>query len=174
MIGERLRHYRVDAEIGAGAMGIVYRAFDTVLERPVAIKILSERPDQEIDGARLVDEARNVSALNHPNICTIHDVGEDHNRTFIVMEFIEGQPLTHLLLPDGLNVDSIVNFGGQIADALNHAHDRGIIHPTSRGTTSSSPRISASRCSTSGSRFVFRKTWRPAISSSEPTVERTR
>ncbi len=133
MIGEKLRHYRVDAEVGAGAMGIVYRAFDTVLERPVAIKILSERPDREIDGARLVDEARNVSALNHPNICTVHDVGEDRNRTFIVMELIEGQSLTHLLIPDGLNVESIMNFGHQIADALDHAHGRGIIHRDLKG-----------------------------------------
>ena len=133
MIGETLRHYRVDAEIGAGAMGTVYRAFDTALERSVAIKILSERPDRVMDGARLVDEARKVSALNHPNICTIHDVGEDHNRTFIVMELIEGQQLTQLLVPDGLNIESIMNFGGQIADALNHAHDRGIIHRDLKG-----------------------------------------
>lgn len=133
MIGETLRHYRVDAEIGAGAMGIVYRAFDTVLERPVAIKILSARPDRAMDGARLVDEARKVSALNHPNICTIHDVGEDRNRTFIVMELIEGQQLTHLLVPDGLNIEAVMNFGGQIADALNHAHDRGIIHRDLKG-----------------------------------------
>ncbi len=118
MIGETLRHYRVDAEIGAGAMGIVYRAFDTVLERPVAIKILSERPDQEIDGARLVDEARNVSALNHPNICTIHDVGEDHNRTFIVMEFIEGQPLTPISRPTCGRSASFSSVGASVRGSI--------------------------------------------------------
>ena len=173
MIGETLRHYRVDAEIGAGAMGVVYRAFDTVLERPVAIKILSERPHQEIDEARLVDEARNVSALNHPNICTIHDVGEDHNRTFIVMEFIEGQPLTQLLLPDGLNVDSIVNFGGQIAAALNHAHDRGIIHRDLKGDNVVVTTDMRIKVLDFGLALRLPKETEESISATKPTAERT-
>ena len=172
MIGETLRHYRVDAEIGAGAMGIVYRAFDTVLERPVAIKVLSERPDRKVDPARLVDEARNVSALNHPNICTIHDVGEDRNRTFIVMEFIEGQPLTDLLVPDGLNVDSIMNFGRQIADALNHAHDRGVVHRDLKGDNVIVTTDLRVKVLDFGLALRLPKETAKSITATEPTVDR--
>lgn len=172
MIGETLRHYRVDAEIGSGAMGIVYRAFDTVLERPVAIKILSERPDRATDGARLVDEARKVSALNHPNICTIHDVGEDRNCTYIVMELIEGQQLTHLLLPDGLNIESIMNFGGQIADALNHAHDRGIIHRDLKGDNVVVTTDLRIKVLDFGLALRLAKASEESISATEPTIDR--
>lgn len=168
-----LRHYRVDAEVGAGAMGIVYRAYDTVLERPVAVKILSERPDREVDGARLVDEARNVSALNHPNICTIHDVGEDRNCTFIVMELIEGQSLTHLLAPDGLNVEAIMNYGQQIADALNHAHDRGIIHRDLKGDNVVVTNDLRVKVLDFGLALRLPRHTQRSLDATEPTVDRT-
>ena len=173
VIGEKLRQYRVDAEIGAGAMGVVYRAFDTVLERSVAIKILSERPDRDLDGARLVDEARNVSALNHPNICTIHDVAEDRNCTFIVMELIEGRSLTHLLIPDGLNVESIMNFGHQIAGALSHAHERGIIHRDLKGDNVVVTADLRVKVLDFGLAMRLRTDVAPSTTASDPTVDRT-
>ena len=93
MAPEFLGHYRIDAHLGAGAMGVVYRAYDTRLDRAVAIKQLVNVPP-EVSEARLLEEARAAATLNHPNICTIHEVGEVDGHAFIVMEYIDGQPLS--------------------------------------------------------------------------------
>lgn len=127
MVGQFLGHYRIEARLGAGGMGVVYRAYDTKLQRAVAIKLLSGTPDPA-SRARLLQEARAASALNHPNVCTVHEVGEAEGHAFIVMEYVEGTPLHALIPRDGLPVETLLRYGRQIADAVAHAHDRGILH----------------------------------------------
>jgi len=122
-------HYRVLDPLGSGGMGVVYRAEDTELRRSVALKFLFERAgaDPEVH-ERLRREARTASSLNHPNICAIYEIGEDSGELFIVMEYVEGKPLSKLIRPEGLPVETIIRYGQQIASALEHAHDRGVIH----------------------------------------------
>ncbi len=127
MIGSSFGHYKIEAQLGAGGMGVVYRAYDTMLRRRVAIKFLKGTPDDETR-ARLLKEARAASALNHPNICTIHEVAEVDNQTCIVMEYVQGVQLESMIVPGGLPVDTFLRYSLQIADALMHAHDRGIVH----------------------------------------------
>ncbi len=129
MIGQTLGHYRIEAQLGAGGMGVVYRAHDTRLERTVAVKVIGESLEADATArARLIQEARAASALNHPNICTIHEVGEAGGRAFIVMEYVEGRPLSAVAPGDGLPVETVIRYGSQIADALAHAHERGVVH----------------------------------------------
>jgi eukaryotic-like serine/threonine-protein kinase len=129
MIGETLGRYRIDARLGAGGMGVVYRAYDTQLGRVVAIKLLGARfLGEETARIRLLHEARTASRLNHAHICTIHEVGEAANQTYIVMECVEGRPLNGLVRPAGLPPEMVVCYGTQIAEALAHAHERGIVH----------------------------------------------
>lgn len=127
MIGQTLGHYRIEAELGAGGMGVVYRARDTRLERSVALKFVGERGTAEA-GARLVREARAASSLNHPHICHIYEVGEAEGRAYIAMELVEGRPLSALVPAEGLPVEGVLRYGAQVADALAHAHERGIVH----------------------------------------------
>src|SRR3989441_8318500 len=129
MIGQVLGHYRIDAKLGEGGMGVVYRARDEFLHRDVALKVLSKGTVPS-DSAReyLLHEARSSSALSHPNICTIHEVGELNNELYIVMELVEGKPLSTLLAGEGLPVESVLRYGVQIAGALSHSHGRNIIH----------------------------------------------
>jgi len=127
MIGLTLGHYRIEAELGAGGMGVVYRARDTRLERSVALKFVGEQRTAEA-GARLVREARAASSLNHPHICHIYEVGEAEGRAYIAMELVEGRPLSALVPAEGLPVESVLRYGEQVADALAHAHERGIVH----------------------------------------------
>ena len=124
--GTRLGHYDVTSLLGEGGMGAVYQAHDPTLQRTVAIKILAKQ-DEEASN-RLLQEARAASALNHPHICTIHEVGEHEGQAFIVMEHVEGKPLSQLIPSDGLPPESVIRYGTQIADALAHAHERGIVH----------------------------------------------
>jgi serine/threonine protein kinase/Flp pilus assembly protein TadD len=129
MIGQTLGHYRIEAQLGAGGMGVVYRARDTQLDRTVAVKVIGESFEGDPKArARLLQEARAASALNHPNICTIHEVGEARGRAFIVMEYVEGRPLSAVTPAEGLPVDTVIRYGSQIADALAHAHERGVVH----------------------------------------------
>jgi serine/threonine protein kinase len=129
LTGKVFGHYRILGHLGAGGMGVVYSAYDTILERKVAIKVvgdrvLADKPGRDV----LLYEARAASSLNHPNICTIHEVGDSNGEAYIVMEQVEGQPLSSLLGTDGLSADLVVRYGMQIADALAHAHQHGVIH----------------------------------------------
>ena len=129
LIGQTISHYRIVERLGAGGMGEVYRARDELLKRDVALKVLL--PDSAGSASaekNLLREAQSASALNDPHICTIHEVGEAAGRHFIVMELVEGAPLNSLIPPQGLRPDLVVRYGAQIAAALAHAHDRGIIH----------------------------------------------
>jgi len=117
------------APLGSGGMGEVYRARDTRLERDVALKVLpAEALGDETARERLVREARLASKLNHPHICTIHDVGESGGRTYIGMELVEGQPLSACLADGPLPIEQVLRYGQQLADALAHAHARGVVH----------------------------------------------
>jgi TolB-like protein/Tfp pilus assembly protein PilF/predicted Ser/Thr protein kinase len=129
LIGKSILHYDVTAELGKGGMGVVYRARDTRLDRPVALKFLTDRTfDDPAARARFQREARAASALSHPNICVIHELGEHDGRPYIAMELLEGRPLDARLAEGPLDVDQVVRLGAQLADALDAAHDRGIVH----------------------------------------------
>ncbi len=129
MIGKTLGHYEIVGKIGAGGMGEVYRAHDPRLDREVAVKVLpSDTLTDDSARARLVREARMASKLNHPNICTVHDVGEAQGQTYIAMELVEGDSLASLLARGALPLEQILLYGSQVADALAHAHQRGVVH----------------------------------------------
>jgi serine/threonine-protein kinase len=129
MIGQMLGHYQILEKLGSGGMGEVYRARDQRLQRDVALKLLSpaSSTNKEMRG-RVLREARSASALNDPHICGIYEVGETADQSFIVMELVEGRPLSACIPPEGLPVKLILRYGTQIAGALGHAHDRGVIH----------------------------------------------
>ncbi len=129
MIEQRFGHYRVVERIGAGGMGEVYRAHDEQLGRDVAIKVLpAEALGDSAARLRLLREARSVAALNHPNVCTIHEVGEADGQAYIAMELVEGKPLDLLIPAEGLPAERVLDYGLQIAEAVAHAHERGIVH----------------------------------------------
>ncbi len=127
--GTRLGPYEILAPIGAGGMGVVYSARDTNLERTVAIKTVGENfLGDDTARARLMQEARAASQLNHAHICTVHEVGDTDGLTYIVMEYVEGRPLNSLARPSGLPAETATRLGAQIAQALAHAHERGVLH----------------------------------------------
>ena len=127
MIGTTVGRYRIESVLGAGGMGVVYRGYDTELGRPVAIKVLASDGNQDTR-RRLLREARSASALNHPHICTVHEVGEAEGRAFLVMELVDGRVLRDMIPAQGLPTDTVIRYGSQIAAALAHAHDHGVIH----------------------------------------------
>jgi serine/threonine protein kinase/tetratricopeptide (TPR) repeat protein len=129
LIGQRVSHYRVVERIGAGGMGVLYEAEDTRLGRRVALKFVSDELSRDPEALdRFAREARMASALNHPNICTIHDIGEHDERSFIVMEYLEGTTLKDRLAAGALSLNAALDVGTQVATALDAAHTAGIIH----------------------------------------------
>src|SRR3990172_5439721 len=129
MIGKTISHYKILEKRGEGGMGVVYKAQDIKLDRQVALKFLPQSlASDSVERERFVHEAKAASALNHPNIATIYEIGEFEGQLYISMELVEGRTLKQVAEQNNLNLDSIFDIGIQICEALGAAHEKGIIH----------------------------------------------